>query len=87
MVLYTASLESQMARHTRGMRDADDGGLGENRWVVEIRADPRFHRCINNGGQTMIALSKEIQQAIKDSQEEPVWRNHCKFQRSLLTAT
>ena len=61
-----------MARHTRGIRDADDGGLGENRRIVEVRTNPRLNRCINNGGRIVIALSKEIQKAIKNAQEDPV---------------
>ena len=72
MVLHTTNLGTQMARHTRGIRDADDGGLGENRRIVEVRADPRLNRCISNGERIVITLSKEIQQAIKDSQEDPV---------------
>ena len=61
-----------MARHTGRIRDADDGGLGENRRIVEVRADPRLNRCINNEGRIVITLSKEIQKAIKDAQEDPV---------------
>ena len=36
--------------------------------LVEVRADPRLHRRINNGGRIVITLSKEIQKAIKDAQ-------------------
>ena len=61
-----------MARHARGIRDANDRCLGKNWRVVEVRTDPRLDRCINNGGQIVIVLSKEIQQAVRAAKENPV---------------